>query len=462
MIWYIKKIQKLLTLIVIFSVFCGSFHIIVKARELEICGLCGGNGDYYCETCKDTGEVVCDGCGGAGGSKCIGDTYKGNPCDNGYYVCPSCDGDGLSRPIPADGNPGPCGNCGGAGILRCISCSNGEPGWHSCEGCEGDGIKECYVGTCEVSRQYNGNCPKCKGTGYILVGNPMPPLESNDGIANVPAEGDYIVTNDKTWEGYVYGGGDVDADTSNVIESVAENSPHENNTPENNTPETNLVDDSDTLSSVSAVPDNRNENYEIPLSAEEKSLASAVIEIEAMSAEEQMYYASLSDEELNQKLTNVQQILGSVQPRRFEDGTEELVRDIAKQNGYSTLEEGGILPIYFQGHEDLGFPIAVDVHIEQGVLNGGSVQTIRFYTTGFSSFFTSEKELDIAMPVMSDTGELSVETGNNPENAEREAESYFPWGVVVFAFVIAIIIYVVIDVKRNKKSNPVQKAIKQT
>lgn len=68
-----KKIIRLFALALIGVMFCGSFATIAYAKELELCRLCGGKGDYHCVA-----------------------------CDNGYYICSSCNGDGKNRSDDGD------------------------------------------------------------------------------------------------------------------------------------------------------------------------------------------------------------------------------------------------------------------------------------------------------------------------------------------------------------------------
>ena len=197
-----KRIKYLLTIVFFVGLICFS-SITVYAKDLEVCRLCEGSKDYHCRWCNNAGTVVCDGCGGAGRSKCPGDAYKGNSCDNGYYVCKSCNGDGKNRTGDGDIVDGVCGNCNGAGQLRCVVCSTGNtPGWNACTGCEGDGISFCH--SCTAAREIGYKCIKCTGTGYVLVANPMPPEEDNDGIKNVPQNGDHIIIDDEAHY-YIYG-----------------------------------------------------------------------------------------------------------------------------------------------------------------------------------------------------------------------------------------------------------------
>ena len=119
-----KKLKLVLSILLSLTLLCGGLtvpFVTTQAKEMEECYHCGKTGEFHCDACNNTGTVVCDGCGGVGHWVCPGQDDKG-PCNNGWYTCPSCGGDGLGRPIPADGNAGPCGNCGGSGKLECIRC----------------------------------------------------------------------------------------------------------------------------------------------------------------------------------------------------------------------------------------------------------------------------------------------------------------------------------------------------
>ena len=286
----------------------------------------------------------------------------------------------------------------------------------------------------------------------------MPLKENNDGVRNVPVKGDYIVTNDKTWAGYTYGGG-----TENSSDGNSENQDNNNDDDKNHGNSENsegkyivwfgdgywkigdvtvTVDkaniqylnendiitlknfDADTMevrleaedgfrttllvnngkTSISAntnngpiaidiafsvvakeakpsgeenvvgdtviIPSDRNQDFEIfsTESSNSKQSASAKVEVGKMTEKEQANYAGLTDEELNKKLVNVQDILNSVRLGEFADDTKEIINDIAKLNGIDNLEDGKIFPLSFTGHENLGFPIAVTVRLEKGML----------------------------------------------------------------------------------------------
>jgi len=205
-----KKAYRAAAFLAAFVLLFGAVSLTARAKDLEYCRLCGGSGDFHCSVCGNTGEVVCDLCGGAGFSECPGEDGKGK-CDHGHYVCPSCHGDGRSRTGDGAVTGGPCGQCGGDGQIECWRCHG--TGGDRCNRCGGAGKTECREGTCVVSRAYGWKCPDCKGTGYILVGRPMPPKSSNDGVRNQPVAGDHIII-DEAAHYIVYGSGSSSAGSS--------------------------------------------------------------------------------------------------------------------------------------------------------------------------------------------------------------------------------------------------------
>lgn len=409
-----KIIKEFTAVLFVFVLLCGLFAITAYAKDLEPCRLCGGKGDYHCVSCGNTGTVTCGGCNGTGVWHCPGEEGKGK-CNNGYYTCKSCNGDTYARSgdgqIPPDAKPGSCSTCGGKGKIECWTC-HGNP-TQACDKCGGTGKEECPVGTCKVSRQYNWKCPDCKGTGYILVGNPMPPKESNDGVRNVPKKGDYIVTNDKTWAGYNYGGeSKSDASSKTTVSKETQSKKDTNSTPIEETQET----------ADFTMPEDRNTVYEIPVISP-TDRAKATVETGKMSDKEQLHYAELSEEKLGEILSAVRTIVSTAKPGEKDKQTEEIIEAVAEKNGIDAKENGQFFPILFDGHQDIGFPVKVSVTLESGELAGGSdifvyhiteggeieklgkadiitypdgsIEELSFYTTGFSSFFTARQELNI-------------------------------------------------------------------
>ena len=482
-----KKIIRVLALTLAFAVLCGSFATIAYAKDLEPCYHCNTTGEFHCKVCNNTGEVTCGVCGGEGKSKCTGESGKG--CDDGYYTCPNCNGDGKNRSGDGKIIEGVCGNCGGAGKLRCVACHT-VPGWNICPGCDGKGKQECQSSNCKDSKAVGWKCPNCMGTGYRLTGRPMPPPEVNDGIQNVPVNGDLIWIGDKS---HVYGGesgsngnGTTSTPSENTTQPPATTDPgssetkppQQNDTPpdqsENNQPGTDFPPADMTL-----LPEDRNSDFDIPLSNEpDRTITSSVrVEMGKMTDEEQKYYAQLPEEELAQILTNVRTIVASAEPGRSDSKTDELLNSLATQNGYGSLPEGRLFPLYFEGHQEIGFPVHVTVSVEKGLLDGGTdlyvyhiaedgiiellgkaeygtyedgtIENISFYTSSFSTFFTSAKELDTDISVVTGDSESTDAMGSTGEN-----ETPLRFWIVLFAVltsVIAVVIVGTIVVRKKRK-----------
>ena len=199
-----RKITRVLTLTLAFAVLCGSFATIAYAKDLQECSHCNTTGEFHCKVCNNTGEVTCGVCGGEGKSKCTGESGKG--CDDGYYTCPNCNGDGKMRNGAGEVlDEGVCGNCNGSGKMRCVACHT-VPGWNICPGCDGKGKQECQSSNCKDSKAVGWKCHYCMGAGYLLT-NFWP--GENDGIQNVPVNGDLIWIGDKS---HVYSNGSVSSE----------------------------------------------------------------------------------------------------------------------------------------------------------------------------------------------------------------------------------------------------------
>ena len=208
-----KKIIRVLALTLTFAVLCGSFATIAYAKDLEECYHCNTTGEFHCKVCNNTGEVTCGGCGGEGKSKCTGESGKG--CDDGYYTCPNCNGDGKMRNGAGEVlDEGVCGNCNGSGKMRCVVCHT-VPGWNICNGCDGKGKQECQSSNCKDSKAVGWKCHYCMGAGYLLT-NFWP--GENDGIQNVPVNGDLIWVNGKS---HVYSNGSVSSEQPSRYHNVS-------------------------------------------------------------------------------------------------------------------------------------------------------------------------------------------------------------------------------------------------
>lgn len=62
-----RRMKHFLAILFLVGLLCIP-NIAVYAKELEICRLCNGAGDYHCIWCNNAVDVVCDDCGGSGGN----------------------------------------------------------------------------------------------------------------------------------------------------------------------------------------------------------------------------------------------------------------------------------------------------------------------------------------------------------------------------------------------------------
>lgn len=531
-----RKITRVLTLTLAIAVICGSFATIAYAKDLAECHHCNTTGEFHCKVCNNTGEVTCGVCGGEGKSKCTGESGKG--CDDGYYTCPNCNGDGKMRNGAGEVlDEGVCGNCNGSGKMRCVVCHT-VPGWNICNRCDGKGKEECQSSNFKDSKAVGWKCHYCMGAGYLLT-NFWP--GENDGIQNVPVNGDLIWIGDKS---HVYSNGSVSSEPASyhnvsfgtgswkigdVTVTADKTGTQKISTIEiitltnfdPDTMEVRVVDeDGDGLilkvtngkTSISAndhdggipydltfmvcekeavpggneggeepiiIPPDRNQDFEIPLSNEpDRTITSSVrVEVGKMTDEEQKYYTQLPEKELAQILTNVRTIVASAEPGRSDSKTDELLNSLAIQNGYGSLPEGRLFPLYFEGHQEIGFPVHVTVSVEKGLLDGGTdlyvyhiaedgiiellgkaeygtyedgtIESISFYTSSFSTFFTSAKELDTDISVVTGDSESTDAMGSTREN-----ETPLRFWIVLFAVmtsVIAVVIVGTIVVRKKRK-----------
>ena len=416
-----------------------------------MCGDCNGTGK--CRLCQGTGKrlgddtIDCDNCNGTG--QCQGGPGWG-PCTQGQYYnqCPDCTGERVV--------------------------------WHNNE-------------WCIYARNHDGQCPICKGTGYEGDGREGTP---NDGVSNVPRAGDgiYYLNGSYAIYGGGYSGGENGSNGNGTTSTPSKNTtqppvttdpgpsktepPQQNDNPpdqsENKQPGTEFPPADMTL-----LPEDRNSDFDIPLSSDsDRTITSSVrVEMGKMTDEEQKHYAQLPEKELAQILTNVRTIVASAEPGRSDSQTDELLNSLAIQNGYGSLPEGRLFPLYFEGHQEIGFPVRVTVSVEKGFLDGGTdlyiyhiaedgiiellgkaeygtyedgtIESISFYTSSFSTFFTSAKELDTDISVVTGDSESTDAMGSTGEN-----ETPLLFWIVLFAVltsVIAVVIVGTIVVRKKRK-----------
>lgn len=421
--------KKLLALLiaVVFVAACAS--VPAAAKILHQCHCCGGDGVYTCDASDcNNGKITCGRCGGTGE-----EVEKCADC-GGTGKCRMCGGTGKRAGDPTID----CDNCKGSGKCQ------GGPGWgpctdgyyyKKCQDCNGEGWVWHNSEWCTYARNHGGTCPVCKGTGYEGDGVEGTP---NDGVSNAPRPGDGIYYLDGSYA--VYGGSGGGDSSGGSGGGSSDDGPAD--TPANTPDEgpagdepAEPADETEPESQKETFPaenrfwsESRDTDFDVPLpnahnAPNGEQAVSLRVEMGRMTEEQQRYFAGLSDAELSRILTNVQAIVASAEPGRSDPETDKLLDALAAKNGYESLPDGRLFPLYFDGHQEIGFPVRVSVGIEKGLLDGGtdlyvyhvdeagnierlgmaeygtyedgSVERIAFYTTSFSTFFTAAKELDL-------------------------------------------------------------------
>ena len=431
--------RRRLAMLLVMMLMMSMALVHVKTEEadayvFEVCYECNETGEYHCPVCHNEGLVVCDGCGGTGGGVCPG--FEGHVCDGGYYTCTSCGGDGLMRTGDGKIDPeGACGNCGGSGKLRCIVCHD-TPGRVICTRCNGAGKTECHVGNCEIARTIGWKCPRCKGTGYTGIHFDWKP-EWNDGVRNTPKPGDKIwVDGREVPYAEYFGISEPGGDQGNQGGQGNQEPGGEPGGQGNQEPGGDPGNPGDVPGDIPRDMDIRGD---IPaVSQGEAGAVSMEFVYDGLNNEQKEALAAMPEEELRTLVEETQAIVASAEPGGTEDGVGELLSRVMVSNGYESLEDGRIFPIAFTGHKELPFPVEVTVQLRKGELPGGtelyiyhvlsdgsleplgkamyttyddgSVETIRFRTMGFSSFFTVK-------------GEVRLNPDNLPEVPQEPAEN---------------------------------------
>lgn len=455
-----KHLRNTLLALMTLTLLAGVLLLPVSAKDLEVCRLCNGSREYHCKTCGNAGTVVCDGCGGSGKWVCPGEEGKGK-CSNGWYTCPSCNGDGKSRPIPADGNAGPCGNCGGTGKKECWHCHG--TGGGVCDRCGGAGRAPCQDGACQLARAKDYKCPKCSGAGYVLLGNPMPPDSANDGVRNVPAPGDHIITNDKTWSYYVYTGS---GGTSSGSKPTPDQGGGSGTVSREQT-------SSQALEEIE-LPEDRSVPFDVVAGDEHQPFAR--LEPGEMSEEELRFYAGINEADLAERLAAVQRILPNLRPGEESPALAAVLDALVKYNALQSRGDGRLYPVACDEEVELGFPVDVALPIPQGELGGGkqlilyrltgegailpvgrvdtgtyedgSVERIHFKTSGFSDFFLADEDVKVDLPAPVDTAASEA-----PSDPPGEGNG-FPWYAVAIVAVVLIGCVALIIILIRKKKQP--------
>lgn len=183
--------------------------------------------------------------------------------------------------------------------------------------------------------------------------------------------------------------------------------------------------------------------------------ATARIIVGKMTPDEKKYYDSLDEEELGRLINDISAAVGS-----FSHGkTVKQVENAARQNGIGSFREGRIYVIALDGRFEIGFPIEITAKIEKGALDGGrdlyvyrvladgtveslgkaeyctyddgSVEEIKFFTTGLSSFFTSSEQIDTS---------LNYNAGTDTAKYEKTEDEKDGSGLLIPAVIITAVL----------------------
>lgn len=359
-----------------------------------------------------------------------------------------------------------CFRCNGAGKLTCDDCK----GSTKCRFCEGSGINDdgepcqACINNPGVCARCGGSgmetCPDCGGTGI----DPNSPAETTTAAAEVPAE--TAASNP---------GGSAPADTTAAAtEANTEAAPVANvdagKTDVNYAPV--KISENRQAAMYLGTPDLYNDDFA-------GTTATGVVDYSKMSPDQQKVYDSIPDEQLAQILGNVQGIISTVQVGDTADESKPVVDEFMKANNITILDDANILPITFDGHIDIGFPIMVSVEVDQDRFDGskpihvfhvkedgsivqipdedvnwltkedGKVSRVEYYTDSFSDFLLTDTD-GLAIPDAVDlvSSQESVETiGATTE------KSGSPLKIIAIVIVVLIAIgALVFFILKNRKT----------
>lgn len=445
-----KKPLSLVGVILILVLAFSGFAITAQAKIFSECHTCGGKGKYVCDNpdCGGKGTYPCSSRPDPNAKKCKNGyvtencpqchgSGDGGQCGNchGTKKCVVCEGDGKQgdlndRICNQCGGTGKCVTCGGNGRLTCSYCKGKKTITNKCPDCNGTGILKCTNQLCVWGRANGGKCKTCKGTGFEGDGVEGTP---NDGVSNVPKKGDGIYRLDGSY--YVYGGSNnnnnnntTQKTNSGTSAAAAKTSSAVNGT----TASTELLP-----GAVSILPNDRISDFDIvanPDGGNQNYFAR--VEVGKMNEQQRKLYESMPARELGNILGNVSKIVSTAKPGQADENAKSRINEVAKASGLDAPEDANIYPIAFQGHQYIGFPVAVTVSFNKGEVNGagdtyiyhikddgtieplgvaekgtyedGSVSQLTFYTTGFSSFFTASKELNTDIAPQNDPQDLKT------------------------------------------------------
>ncbi len=480
------------------------------------CGTCNGTGKLECWTCHGKGYNQCTRCNGSGKVECQNENCKASRNIN--WKCHYCMGAGYMLTNFWPGENDGVQNKPVKGDLiwdrtTGKSTTYGSDGSSNSSGQSGN--EQSSSGGNKVGSYSNSgaNIPRDPNTGrdfiwYVDIGGGT--WEFNGQTVTVLRNGSSVsgVLDLKYYENikisglsegvrfhaYLVGSGDfkTELELADSEVAVGRHTPADAVVPfnvklilefneENVNLDTGSSGESQSLEPSFPMPDDRNSDFDIPIPVQNpessvKPVNSVRVEMGKMTEEEQQYYAGLQKEELVQILTNVQTIVSSADPGRSTPETDELLNAIASKNGYESWPDGRIYPLYFEGHQEIGFPIRVTVSIEKGTLDGGtdlfvyhvaedgkieplgqaeygtyedgSIASVSFYTSSFSTFFTAAKELDLEIQTNDIPSDATI--GNINETENETSPIWIIVGVISSVVIAASAIITVILIKKRK------------
>ncbi|MBP5618570.1 MAG: hypothetical protein J6X61_05445, partial [Clostridia bacterium] len=269
----------------------------------------------------------------------------------------------------------------------------------------------------------------------------------------------HIITNDKTWSYYVYTGNSGGSGGTNPTPQGGGGS--------------GTVSQAQTSSQTREeveLPSDRNTPFDVVPGAEDQP--SARLEPGNMTEEENLAYAAMSEEDLAERLAAIHRILPTLRPGEESPALAAVLDALVAHNGLPDRSDGRLYPIACDEETEIGFPVDVTLPISQGDLGGGrqlfiyrlkgdgtiepvgrldmgtyedgSVERIRFTTTGFSDFFIADEDVKVDLPV-------AVDTASAAPSAPAEEGSGFPWYTVAIGAVMLAGCVLLVILTRKKK-----------
>jgi len=394
------------------------------------------------------------------------------------HQCHVCYGTGTYKCDASDCVNGiiGCGRCNGSGTI--------EEG-KTCPDCGGKGKREHDSEWCRYAVAHGGQCPVCKGTGYegdSVEGTP------NNGSSNRPQPGDGIYNLDGSY--YVYGGGSSGGNSGGDNGGSSSSDTTAATTKADDTPAPVLDPDigkTDVKYDPVELPDNRQATMYLGTPAIENddfagTTATGSVKYQDMSDSQKAVYDSIPDEDLAQILGNVQGIISTVKVGEAAAESQKSVDAFLSANNIKDFKDANILPISFDGHIEIGFPVQVSVEVGEDTFDGskpihvfhikedgsiiqipdenvtwiarddGKISRVEFYTDSFSDFLLSDAEGLVAPET------LDIETPDEPvitPGATEKSHSALKIVTIVIVALIAIGALVFFILKNRKTPDPI-------